>query len=295
MKTKLVIAVTAVLIQSGLVQSQTTTGASFLWKISGNGIQKPSYLYFTLATCDETIKFPSEVNAVLKDVNTIAVETNFQDKSIKERIQTEARAVNDSEKIDAVLSSEHYAQYLKKLRSGLPESVITQLGAFKPFGIYSFLNQTASPCEEGVSREKIEVVLKAYAKKKRKNFKEVFSLDAWIEKNRKYNNEHWNTTIMYALNNQDQITRTLQQYYEQYKTGKIDQLRQTIQSAPYFQLTPVSKEIKKEYVEKLTAAFENEIKLNSTFFQLGVENFLYDGYSILETLGKKGYTVEQLK
>lgn len=294
MKTKLFIAITALLIQPFLVQSQQTTVSCFLWKISGNGLQKPSYLYFTLATCDETIKLPSPVASVLETVNTVAVETNFQDKNTKDRIQLDARAVADSEKINNVLTPQHYQQYLQKLRSGMSEAVITQLNGFKPFGIYSFLNQTASPCEEEVSKEKIENVLKAYARKKKKEFKEVYSWDAWIEKNKKYDTDYWDRTIMYALNNQDQITQTLQQYYDYYKAGKIDLLRQTVQISPYFQLPPGAKEIKKEYIEKLGTLFEKEIKLTSTFFQLSVEIFLYDEISILKVLRKKGYTLEPL-
>lgn len=132
----------------GMLLSRTVHGQAekaLLWKISGNGIEQPSYLYGTIhIICKEDFKISDEVEAALKSSKQIVLELDMDDPQLM--TQMSQYSLN---KGMANISSEFSAGELKMMNAFFQTNYgadLSQLGILKPFTMLSMIIVKSLPC-----------------------------------------------------------------------------------------------------------------------------------------------------
>lgn len=120
---------------------------TLLWKISGKGMKRPSYLYGTMhVLCAEDATVSDSLKFVIKNCDQIYFELDLDNFGELTGILKYVR-MNDGTKLSELLTPEEYARveaYFKK--SNLPLSMFSRL---KPYFISSLIGEQMMSCDDG--------------------------------------------------------------------------------------------------------------------------------------------------
>ena len=126
--------------------AQTTQTKALLWEISGNGLQKPSYLFGTIhAICPENLNISRAVKAKLEQTQRLSLEVDMDAPNFMVELQQAALLPGDStlsgsfSEADYKLLSEYFNQTLK--------IDLKQLDRMKPFMLHSMLLSQLTDCK----------------------------------------------------------------------------------------------------------------------------------------------------
>ena len=128
---------------------------SLLWKISGNGLNKPSYLFGTIhLTCDTSLD-ENTLNA-LEATEQLYLELDMDDKSIQMQMM-KLMMMKDGAKLSTLLSPEDFKILDEFLKKNLNMSA-KMFDSFKPFMISSMLFPKMLDCKsQSVESELMKV------------------------------------------------------------------------------------------------------------------------------------------
>ena len=117
---------------------------SLLWKISGNGLKKPSYLFGTIhLTCDTSLD-ANTLNA-LETTEQLYLELDMNDKSIQMKLM-KLMMMKDGAKLSTLLSPEDFKILDEFMKKNLNMSA-KLFDSFKPFMISSMLFPKMLDCK----------------------------------------------------------------------------------------------------------------------------------------------------
>ena len=117
---------------------------SLLWKISGNGLKKPSYLFGTIhLTCDTSLD-ANTLNA-LETTEQLYLELDMDDKSIQMKLM-KLMMMKDGAKLSTLLSPEDFKILDEFMKKNLDMSA-KLFDSFKPFMISSMLFPKMLDCK----------------------------------------------------------------------------------------------------------------------------------------------------
>ena len=117
---------------------------SLLWKISGNGLKKPSYLFGTIhLTCDTSLD-ANTLNA-LETTEQLYLELDMDDKSIQMQMM-KLMMMKDGAKLSTLLSPEDFKILDEFMKKNLNMSA-KLFDSFKPFMISSMLFPKMLDCK----------------------------------------------------------------------------------------------------------------------------------------------------
>lgn len=123
---------------------------SLLWKISGNGLEKPSYLYGTVhMTCN--YKLTEKLKTAFAETSQIALEVDMDDPAMPMKAMQGMMMKGDAS-IKDMLSAEDY----KKLDTYFTKNTgmgVAMLNKAKPFMLMSLLLSKSTGCEKPTSYE----------------------------------------------------------------------------------------------------------------------------------------------
>lgn len=123
---------------------------SLLWKISGNGLEKPSYLFGTIhMTCNYQLS--DKLKDAFAQTDQIALEIDMDDPQMQMKMM-QGMMMKDDKSIKGMLSDEEY----KKLDTFFKENTGMGLAMFnkaKPFMLMSMLLLKSTGCEKPKSYE----------------------------------------------------------------------------------------------------------------------------------------------
>jgi len=129
-------------VQTPSVQ-ETKLENSLLWKISGNGLEKPSYLYGTIhMTCN--YQLTDKMANAFAETDQVALEIDMDDPSMQAKMM-KGMMMKEDETIKSLLSEEDY----KTLSTFFNENAGMNLDLFnkmKPFLVSSMLLTKMVPC-----------------------------------------------------------------------------------------------------------------------------------------------------
>jgi uncharacterized protein len=121
--------------------------SALLWKISGNGILKPSYIFGTMhILCEDDAKLSDSLKNVIANCDEIYFEIDITDMTGMLSAIKYMR-MNDDKKLSDLLSNEDYIKvknYFGKHSSILPFSILEH---FKPMLISSLIEEDDLPCK----------------------------------------------------------------------------------------------------------------------------------------------------
>ncbi len=116
---------------------------SLLWKISGNGLEKPSYLYGTIhMTCN--YKLSDKMAKAFAETDRVTLEVDMDDPTLQAKMM-KGMMMKDGKTIKGILSEDDY----KILSSFFKENVgmnLEMLNSMKPFAVSAMLISKMVPC-----------------------------------------------------------------------------------------------------------------------------------------------------
>ncbi len=128
---------------------------SLLWKITGNGLEKPSYLFGTMhILCKDDAHLSENMVEAIKSADKVYFELDMDNLLDMLGAMTKMKMKNDTTLAD-LLSKEDYEKvksYFGKKSTLLPFSM---LETYKPFIASSLLMEQAVPCDEQVAMEQM--------------------------------------------------------------------------------------------------------------------------------------------
>lgn len=153
--------------------STTATFAqkTLLFKISGNGLTKPSYVFGTMhMVCTDTYKLPAKVKSAVNKVDVIYSEVEIANMQAAAVGAMKYMIAQPDSSLDKVLSEADFKKVANFVLDtlGMP---IDQIKMFKPNAIATIGLQKAAPCTPFSSVE--ELLIAAYPTKKNKGLETI--------------------------------------------------------------------------------------------------------------------------
>jgi uncharacterized protein len=127
-------------------------GKSLLYKISGNGLESPSYLYGTIhMICGDQFFITDATQKALEEVQSIVLEIDMSDPSLMQKMQMLA-VHPEMRNISGSMTEEEAAAFDEYLMANFGAG-LAQIGIMKPFVLTSMLVTTHINCTDIKSYE----------------------------------------------------------------------------------------------------------------------------------------------
>ncbi len=268
-----------------VVRAQQEVPDALLWKVSGNGLTQPSYLYGTLhAICSEDMRFTEGMLVALDKTEQLALEIDVTDPTFNTKMQ-QAMLMQENTRLPDLLPPADYELLAQYFQDSLSMN-LTALAQLKPVFLSSFiynkllgcfarsyetqLSQMALQQEMNVAGlETIEEQMKVFELISYKDQAEML-LQSIVE----YDNlqeAYWNMVVSYK--NQD--LSSLYQIINEMRIGMMD----------------YEKVILTDRNQRWISRMEQMAKSQPTFFAVGAAHLPGDK-GLITLLRIKGFQVE---
>lgn len=261
---------------------------ALLWKVSGNGLEKPSYIFGTLHTiCEDEID--QSVFNILKNTEQLYLEVDLSAPDNDEQM-SENQNMKDGETLQTLLSKKDYElidQYFihNKGRS------VTLHNHIKPEFVNMMLGSNLQSCKTVSYEEELTVIFKS-------ENKNIYGLESITDQMLIFDTIPYNIQVENLLANvkddRSNIRHKLIKLKEMYKAKDIEGIENSIRASDNKTYSQYADVILTNRNRKWIKKIEPAIKSNSSFIAVGVTHLAgKDGLIML--LRKKGYTVEAVK
>lgn len=257
---------------------------NLLWEISGNGLQKPSYVFGTIhMICEDDYLMTPVIENTLKNVDAYYAEINLSDMKDMMTLQ-EAMKVN--EPLSKRLTNQQYEE-MKKLLQG-QDIDIKKFENMSLIGIMSTLSMKSFSCEKFKLYE-MELFKIAMTEGKKMGGLETASEQI------KFMNDNmtFDTLIKMLRDMNEEKESTTTKLTEYYLNQDIDKLVEVIEQESY-----MTDEIYQELLSKRNHRWIDRMsqQMNnlSIFYAVG-SGHLGGKNGLLELLRQKGFTVKPIE
>jgi uncharacterized protein YbaP (TraB family) len=259
-----------------------------LWKISGKGLEQPSYLFGTIhATCDATLD--DTTLKALEDTKQLYLEIDMDDPMLQMQM-IQGMAMKDGVTIASLVSEDEFVLLDEFLQQNIGMSA-KMINTFKPFMLSSMLLPKLLDCEF----QSIEMELMKVTKAQNE---EVYGLETVSEQLAIFDKisyeEQVKELLKTAKSDLTKEKKEMKKVMDVYKTKDIekmlvlmDESDNTI-SADNIDLLVVNRN--KNWIPVI----EKVIKNTPTFFGVGAAHLAGD-IGVIKLLRKQGYKVESVK
>lgn len=253
---------------------------SLLWKISGNGLEQPSYLFGTIhMICKSDYFMLPQVQKALKESKEFYGELNFADiqemKKMQEMIKSETP-------LSQRISSDQYQIAAKLLKSNLNID-IEEFENMSDLGILSTITYKSFPCKD-IKMYEIELLQMAAGKK-------TGGLETVAEQAEIMSSMAGIDTIIQMLQDlNDKDQNLTAKMVEVYKKQDIQEMIKIMNKTSYMDTDNYDLLLSNRnhrWIEKMPAI----MKKQSTFFAVGAGH-LAGETGVLNLLKLQGYTIE---
>jgi uncharacterized protein len=139
---------------------------SLLWKISGNGLQKPSYLFGTMhILCKQDAGLSENFKSAIANADKVYFELDMDNLFDMLGAMNKMKMKNDTTLAD-LLSVAEYEKVKKFFESKNMMLPFSMLEKYKPFVASSMIMEASVPCDEQVAME--QVIMEEAQKNKKK-------------------------------------------------------------------------------------------------------------------------------
>lgn len=261
---------------------------SLLWKISGNGLSKPSYLFGTVhITCDATLN--SNVKTALEATNQLYLELDMDDPNLQVEMMGGVM-MKDGVTMTSLLSPEDFKivdEFVKANSGGMSLSMMNQ---FKPFVVSAMLMPKMLDC----APQSVEQSLIDAAKQQNE---ETYGLETVLEQFSVFDAIPYKDQMEDLLKSaKDNMAGDKAEYAKMmalYNSQDLNKLLELMKksgnkTASYDDLLLVNRN--KNWIPKI----EQIAKEKPTFFGVGAAHLAGEN-GVIMLLRKKGYKVEAIK
>jgi len=282
---KLLLALVAVFLIN-TTQDVYAQGKSLLWEISGNGLEKPSYIYGTIhVICKDDMVMAEATKTALSNSEQIVLELDMDDPQLMTKmgqLSMNEGMANISEK----LSDEDKAALNTFFKENYGAD-LNQLGVMKPIALLSMMIPKALTCKEQASYEAVFVQMKGE--------KEVKGLETVEYQMSIFDNipqeEQLSWLTEYAKN-PEQLKSEFNALIEAYKKQDVEAMHELVSMSPQFEefSDVLLYKRNKEWIERINKLVEEK----PSFIAVGAGHLGSDK-GVLALLKKEGYKVKAVK
>ena len=143
------------LLSTSLLSQQKPLEKSLLWQISGNGLEKPSYLYGTIhMLCEEDAILSDSLKSAIANTEKIYLEVDM-DNLLELLGALGQMKMKDDTTLADLLSKEDYQKVKEFIENKNPLLPFSELETFKPLLASSTLLESGLPCGSAVAMEQL--------------------------------------------------------------------------------------------------------------------------------------------
>lgn len=261
---------------------------SLFWHVSGNGLQKPSFIYGTIhLTCPGDVVITDTIKKAFVASEQVYLEIDMDDPDLLKKMQPKLM-LPQGQHIKDFMAEEDYktidAHLTSKMGVGL-----SQVGIMKPFAIFSMIMATTLPCMS----QGYETAFVNLAKEQKKEMFGLETMDFQLSIFDKIPNKEFLHMVADMIRRKSDIDKEFYQLMDLYKKQDIDSLLTFMNSSEWN-----FKGFEEEFIYKRNANWASLIpKLaaeKSSFFAVGAGH-LGGEKGILQLLRNAGYTVNAVK
>ena len=264
------------------------SASSLLWKIEGNGLAKPSYLYGTIhLICPDDFFFTEATQKVLDEVEHIAMEIDLSDPQMMTKMQQ--LSLNPGMKNFSEDLTEEDAKVLNEFLQANYGTDLTQLGVMKPFALYSMIIIKALKCDQPASYE-LAIVKEAAKRELDISGLETpeFQMGLFDDIPRKEQIQWIVEAIVEKEDTQEEFTRMIAAYKDQDLKALSGIIMENDQFAGYADMLLYQRN--KDWISKI----EKLAKEGSTLIAVGAGHLGSD-QGVIALLKKEGYTISPVR
>lgn len=267
----------------GNAKAANASNNALLWKITGNGLSKPSYLFGTLhIICESDYVWTDAMQKALTASQKVALEMDTDDPSLEAEMASGLMLTNGKTLKD-FYTEENY----KKLNDYAEKNNIplSMLQSFKPFALMSFLFSKVVSCSVPSSYEgNISNIA-------HKQNKEIVGLEAVKDQMavvESMNEDSTAQSVLAMVENLDSFKEQYNQMLTLYKKQALPELYQLILESPDYKddLNTLLFDRNAKWVPEIEALAKSQ----PTFIAVGAGH-LWGEKGVIALLKKKGYSI----
>ncbi len=265
----------------------TDNEKSLLWKISGNGLTQPSYLFGTIhLICPDDYLWTSTMQEALKSCRKIAFEMDMDDPALQQEVAM-GLMLKDGKTLKSFYTEEEYALLKDVLaQQGV---AIDMLQALHPFALMQFIYMNAVSCPAPSSYEA------NIMKEAQKDSLEIVGLESAADQLNVIKNLDVDTLarqLLTVINDMDSFRNTLNDMISAYKNQDLPALNNIIINSPDYK--DALDELLYDRNKKWIAVIQQLIQEQPTFIAVGAGHLLGE-QGVIHLLREKGYTIDIIK
>ena len=277
--------------------AQSTTWPSsgnphtLLWKISGNGLKKPSYLFGTMhVLCADDAQISDTLKAIISRADEVYFEINLSDMSAMMGA-LKFMSMNDGKKLSDLLSPGDYEKVKVFYNKSNPLLPFGMLERFKPMLISSLLEEQGMGCKTMDGMEM--VIMKQLHSGRNQPVKglETIEFQAGLFDSIPYTDQA--KDLVNYVDSADQykkMTQDLASVYKEQDLDKIDELSRKDDATMTSHMDLLLYGRNRNWAAKLNAL----LKEKSLLIAVGAAHLPGD-QGVISLLRKQGYTVSPIK
>lgn len=254
---------------------------SLLWEITGNGLEKPSYVFGTIhMICEEDYFMNDKIENALNESDVLITEINFTN---MEEMMLMQQAMQSEKPLKERISKDQF----DRLQSLLKEKLDMDISMFENVsesGIASLITLKAFPCEN-IKVYEMELLQKAMLGQKQFNGLETVSEQMQVMQD--HLNMDASIKLLEELGSTEDMTNEMVSLY---KKQSIDKLLDLMKDSSYMDAQAYEDFVvtrNNNWVKKMPEL----MKTSSTFFAVGAAH-LGSNDGVLQLLRALGYKVE---
>lgn len=270
-------------------KSKTTASddRSLLWKISGNGLARPSYIFGTIhIICPSDYVWTPAMQKAFDATETVAFEMDMDDPGLQAKM-TSGMMLPQGKKLRDFYSEADYKK-LGELAAahGIP---LPMMQGFNPFALVSFLYLKAISCPVP---ESYEGKITGLAQEKGKDIAGLESVEEQMKVIGDMNADSIAVSVLRIAEGLDSFKATMRQMVDIYKAQDLPELYKLIIQSPDYKddLNALLYNRNRKWAPVIEAMAKEE----PVFFAVGAGH-LWDGQGVIELLRARGYTVTPVR
>lgn len=254
---------------------------TLLWEISGNGLQKSSYLYGTIhVICPDDLKISATTKAAFDKTEQLYLELDLDDPELSSQMQ---RSMASHTHLKNLLKANDYEQLASFFKDRTGYS-IDMLGMIKPFYLLSYTYSPMIGCNQPISVEKHFVEM---AYKQNKSIFGLETLQDQLSVFEKISQRKQADMLLGYIKDFEKMQESFQEMLKEYKEANINALVKSSSNAYSERYEYLLLDRRNKYWVKKIPKISQE---KSTFFAVGAAH-LAGKRGLINLLRKKGYTV----
>jgi len=263
---------------------------TLLWEISGNGLQKPSWLFGTMhILCAEDAALSDNLKKIIKNCDQIYFELDMD--NMQEMMGAlQYLRMNDGQKISELLTPEEYARVEKYFQENKVPLPLAMMDRFKPYFISSLIGEQMMTCPQ---KNGMEQQIMNENKQYDKEIKglETMQYQASIFDSIPYKKQAKDlVTYIDSIDNYKIVMQEMVEVYRQQDLERMDSLTHKSDPGMEDYMDILLHDRNRAWVQQLPTIMNNR----SILFAVGAGHLPGD-QGVIKLLRKKGYKVTPMK